>query len=169
MDCETKMNINGRDTNGRVRSKDPNVTASFAELAHDVIELGELQAQLLATDIKCSSRKARTSMILAVIGICVLLGSVPVALVTVAAIFVEQLGWSQTAALGVATFLGIVLSAGFLAATWLRLRTGLSAMQRSREELSRNVAWIKASLRSRPIPKSETEPTSKADISIKPR
>ena len=36
-------------SNGRVREEEPNVATSFSELAHDVIELAELQAQLLCT------------------------------------------------------------------------------------------------------------------------
>jgi hypothetical protein len=156
-------------TNGRVREKDPNVTASFAELAHDVIELAELQAKLLALDIQCTGRKTRTSLLLSLLAVCVLLGSIPVALFAIARVFVEQLGWSEAGGFAVAALIGLVLSAILLGVAWQRFRTGLNAMQRSREELSRNIAWIKLSLRSQPAAISESERPSKVEFPNNPR
>src|SRR3954447_24936492 len=131
MDGETKMN-----TNGRVRDEEPNVATSFSGLAHDVIELGELQAQLFVHDVKSTTQKTRTSLLLGVIGTCVLLGSVPVLLFALAELFVEQFGWTRSAGFAVAAVVGIVASAGILAAAWNRLSVGLNSMQRSRDELS---------------------------------
>jgi hypothetical protein len=150
MDCETKMN-----TNGRVRDDEPNVATSFAGLAHDVIELSELQAQLLVHDVKNTAQKTRTSLILGVIGVCVLLGSVPVLLVTIGELIVELSGWSRSAGMAIATLIGIIVSGLLLAAAWNRLSVGLSSMQRSRDEFNRNIKWIKTSLRSQPAPASE--------------
>lgn len=156
-------------TNGRVREQEPNVAASFSELTHDAIELAELQAQLFALDIKSTTQKTRTSLILSVVGICMLLGSIPVALMTIGELFIQQFGWSPAAGYAAATFVGIALSAGFLAAGWFRFQSGLSAMQRSRDELRRNIAWIKSSLRSQPAAKSNPERSTKADIPPNPR
>src|SRR3954464_129283 len=99
---ETEMN-----TNGRFRDKQPDVATSFSELTHDVIELAELQAQLFALDIKSTTQKTRISLILAIVGVCFLLGSIPVALIAVAQIFIEQLEWSRAAAFAVATIVGV--------------------------------------------------------------
>src|SRR4051812_4411783 len=90
-------------TNGRVREKEPNVAASFSELTHDVIELAELQTQLFTLDIKNTTQKTRTSLVLAIVGSCFLLGSIPVALIAIAQVFIEQLEWSRAAAFAVAT------------------------------------------------------------------
>lgn len=139
-------------TNGRVRDKEPNVAASFSELTHDVIELAELQTQLFALDIKSTTQKTRTSLMLAVLGICLLLGSIPVALYALAELLVEQAAWSHAAGFGLATLIGLGLSGGILAAGYIRLTKGLGALQRSREELSRNIAWIKSTLRSQRQP-----------------
>jgi hypothetical protein len=161
---ETKMN-----TNGRVRSKDPKVMTSFADLAHDVIELAELQSKLFTLDVKSSAQKTRTSLLLAAAGACVLLGSIPVALFALAEVFVEQLGWSEAGGFAVATLIGLVISGGLLAAGWMRFKSGLNTMHRSREELSRNIAWIKASLRSPPAASSESEPVVKPTIRPTPK
>jgi len=152
-------------TNGRVRDEEPNVATSFSGLAHDVIELGELQAQLLVHDVKSTGQKTRTSLILAVVGACVLLGSVPVVLFALAELFVEQFGWTESAGFAVSALIGIAVSAGILAAAWNRLSAGLSSMQRSRDEFSRNIAWIKSSLRSQP----NKSRTTKADVPPNPR
>lgn len=164
MDCETKMN-----TNGRVREEEPNVATSFSGLAHDVIELSELQAQLLVHDVKSTTRKTRTSLILGVVGACVLLGSVPVLLIALGELIAEQTGWPRSGGLAIAAVVGIGISAGILAAARNRLNVGLSSLQRSREELNRNIAWIKSSLRSQSSPKSALKRTSKAGAPPYPR
>jgi hypothetical protein len=136
-------------TNGKSRTETPNVATSFAGLTHDVIELAELQAQLLALDVKTTSQKSRTSLILAIVGVCLLLGTIPIALVAVAELLIQQFGWSRVAGFASAGLLGAVLSAGILGAAWARFRTGIATMQRSREEFSRNIAWVKSSLRNK--------------------
>ncbi|HEX3598876.1 MAG TPA: phage holin family protein [Lacipirellulaceae bacterium] len=136
-------------TNGRARSEEPSVATSFSELTHDVIELAELQAQLFSLDLKESSQSTRTSLLFAVVSVCLLLGTVPAALIALAETLVREFGWSAPAGFGVATLTGLLVSAGFGAAAWSRFRAGVVTMRRSRDELSRNVAWIKASLRNR--------------------
>jgi uncharacterized membrane protein YqjE len=135
--------------NGRHQVQTAGVADSVSGLAHDVVELGELQAQLLMSELKKSSQKTRTCLILAVIGICLLLASVPVALLALAEVLVEQLDWSRSAALGVATLVGLLLSAAFAGAAYAILRSGLFSLQRSRAEFNQNIAWIKSTLRNR--------------------
>jgi hypothetical protein len=145
MDCETKMN-----TNGRIRDEEPNVATSFSELAHDVIELTELQAQLFVHDVKSTGQKTRTSLILSVVGACVLLGAVPVLLMALGEFITERTGWPQSAGLAIAAVIAIVASAVLMAVARNRLTAGLNSLQQSRDEFSRNIDWIKASLRSQP-------------------
>jgi hypothetical protein len=141
---ETEMN-----TNGRARVTQPDVATSFSELAHDVIELGELQAQLFAIDVKSTVKKTGSSVLLSVVGLCVLLGTVPVILFALGYLIHELLDWPVSAGLGIAAVIGIVISAGILLLAWNRLSAGLNSMQRSSEELRRNIAWIKSTLKSR--------------------
>jgi uncharacterized membrane protein YqjE len=144
MDGETKMN-----GNGRLRTKMPDVAGSFSELTHDVIELTELQGKLFMLDLKKSSQRTRTVLILAIVGVCFLLGTIPVALMALAHLLMEQLGWTQAAALGVATLVGVGLAAIVLVAAWAIVKSGLISLHRSREELSRNIEWLKSTLRDR--------------------
>lgn len=156
-------------TNGRVRDEEPNVATSFSGLAHDVIELGELQAQLFVHDVKSTTQKTRTSLLLAVVGVCVLLGAVPVLLMAIGQFLAEQAECPQSAGLAIAAVIGIVVSATLLALAWSRLSEGLNSMQRSRDEFSRNIAWIKSSLRSRPTTKQDVKRTSEAGVPPNPR
>jgi uncharacterized membrane protein YqjE len=135
--------------NGRHRTQMPDVAGSVSGLTHDVIELAELQARLLSLDLKRSSQKTRTCLILAVIGVCLLLASIPVALLALAELLVEQLDWSRSAALGVATLAGLLLSAIFAGVAYSIVRSGLVSLDRSRDEFNRNVAWIKSTLKNR--------------------
>jgi len=136
-------------TNGRLRPNEPGVTTSFAGLTHDVIELAELQAQLFAVDVKHTTTNVKTSLAMAIVGLCVLLSSLPVALIALAELLVEKLEWTKAAGYGAATLIGLLASVAILGAAYAQFRDGFSALQRSREELNRNVAWIKSSLRNR--------------------
>lgn len=136
-------------TNGRPQTDKPNVADSLGGLTHDVIELAELQAQLFALDVKESTQSTRTALVLAIVGVCVLLGSIPVVLIALAELLVQQLNWSAAVSYGVATLVGIVISVVLLLTAWARFRSGIVTMKRSREELSRNVTWVKSSLRRR--------------------
>ena len=138
---QTKVNPNGHATD------QPNVAASFSGLAHDAIELAELQAQLLKLDAQAAARDGGRSIALGVLAVCLLLGCVPVALLSLAEGFAAQYGWTRAAALGAAAAIGLAISALAGAAAWYRVRTAFASLQRSRDELNRNIAWIKSNLK----------------------
>jgi len=94
---------------------------------------------------------------------------VPVLLFALAELFVEQFGWTQSAGFAVAALVGIAASGGILAAAWNRLSVGLSSMQRSRDELNRNISWIKSSLRSHASTKPDSNRSYGADVPPNPR
>jgi hypothetical protein len=135
--------------NGRYYGKTPNVAASVSDLTHDVIELSELQAQLLALDAKQSVATLKSCIILAVVGAAMLLGTIPVALLAIAAVFVERLEWPLDASIAVATGIGLLLAAIVLGAAYGYVKSGLVSFNRSREELQRNIAWLKSTLKTR--------------------
>jgi hypothetical protein len=143
MDGETTMN-----GNGKAQTKMPDVAASVSDLTHDVIELSELQAKLLILDVKQTSQNARTCLILGAAGACLLLGTVPVALIFLGELL-DGLGMSRVAGFGVATLVGIALVATLFGLAWWHVKSGMVSLQRSRDELNRNIAWIKSTLRSR--------------------
>jgi len=135
--------------NGRHNGKIPNVAASVSDLTHDVIELSELQVQLVTLDAKHSMQKARACLVMAVIGAAMLLGTIPVALLTIAALLVETLEWSYAASAGVATLVGLLITAIVMGVAYGYVKNGLVSFDRSTEELRRNIAWLKSTLRTR--------------------
>lgn len=135
-------------TNGH-HSPAQKVATSFSDLTRDVIELSELQAQLFVRDVKKSSQKTQTCLVFAVVGLCFLLGTIPVALSALAELFVSQFEWTRQASFGVATLIGLVLAAAFAGAAYSMMKEGLLSLQRSRDELNRNIAWLKSTLSSR--------------------
>lgn len=139
-----QANVN---TNGKAKRAAPNVAQSFSGLAHDAIELAELQARLLKLDAQAAVRNGGTSLALAVLGACLLLGCMPVALVALGELLVEQLEWSRAGAYAAAAAIGLAFSAGAGFAAWQRIRSAASSLRRSREELNYNIAWIKSNLK----------------------
>ena len=134
-------------TNGRSKPSAAKVAESFTGLAHDAIELAELQARLLKLDAQAAVRNGGTSVALAVLGVCLLLGCVPVALIALAELFVAQFDWPRAGAFAASAAIGLAFSAGAAYAAWIRVQTALTALQRSRDELNRNIAWIKSNLK----------------------
>lgn len=134
-------------SNGHAKSAGPNVASSFSGLAHDAIELAELQAQLLRLDTQAAARNGGRSIGLLVLAACLLLGCVPVALAALGEVFIAQWGWSRAGAYAAAAGVGALLSAGAGVAAWRRVQSALASLQRSRDELGRNIAWLKSNLK----------------------
>jgi len=147
--------------NGRHDGKVPNVAASVSDLTHDVIELTELQVQLVALDVKQSVGKARMLLVLTVVGVCVVLGTIPVALIALAALLMHFLAWSAAAATCVAALVGLIVAGAILGTAYSYIKKGLFSMDRSREELRRNIAWLKSTLRTRGHAPPTHAPTEK--------
>ena len=123
------------------------VIGNLAELAGDVSTLAELQMQLALTDLKVGLGRALLPVIILAVGAVLLLGAVPVALIGASELLADGLdlahrGWAYLIVAGVA----MVLAALFALIAWPRLSGSLESLAPTREELSRNVAWVKTVL-----------------------
>ena len=133
-------------TNGRTRVEEPSVAASISGMAHNAIELAELQAQLFACDIKSSGQRARSSLLLCIVGVSLLLSAFPVLLIALAVLLNTQLDWPPAAGYAVAALVGLLVSGAILAFAYAQFKQGIVTLDRSREELSNNIAWLKTQL-----------------------
>jgi hypothetical protein len=124
----------------------------MAALAHDVTSIAELQAKLMAQDIKEGSRLFRRSVICAVLGGTLLLACLPVGLIGIAEVLVATAGWTEWTAYLVTSGAGILISGVFLWLCWSAIRQSAGTMRRSNEELARNVQWLKQALRREQLP-----------------
>jgi hypothetical protein len=131
------------------------VVGSLAEFGNDIATLAELQAQLALLDLKESTTRATVPLSLVAFGVAVILASLPVALLgvahLVAAALAIKLGWALLLSAGGAVALG----AGIATVAAAQLRRSFESFRRSRDEFSRNLAWIRTVLRysGRAVPK----------------
>jgi uncharacterized membrane protein YqjE len=134
--------------NGAPTGHEPTITKSFSRLAHDVIELSELQARLLTLDAQALSRSLLLSLCLAAVAILLSVGAIPIALLALAEVLISNYSWPREAALATTAVFAIATSCMLLAIIWRSLSRGVATFERSRDELKRNLAWIKSALRS---------------------
>jgi hypothetical protein len=111
-----------------------------------VATLAELQAKLAALDFKESAERALVPLVVAIGGAVVALGGVPVLLAGVAVLLASalsvSLGWMLVLISGLA-----IMTAGAIAAiAGNRLIHAFDSFRRSREELIRNLNWIRTVL-----------------------
>jgi len=133
---------------------------SFSSLAHDALELAELQTQLLKMDAKATSKRIQLTAILVAVGLVVLLASLPVALITVAETIVVQSSLGTPVAYAITTLSALVLSAALIGTGYWRLKSGVTTFERSSHEFRKNLDWIKSSLKKSDGAKPpSTEPT----------
>jgi hypothetical protein len=117
-----------------------------AEFVDDLASLAELQAKLVVLDCKDAARRSAIPIVLTVVGLAVLVASVPVALLgtgwlLAAALNIHQ-GWAMLLTAGAAMVLG-----GLVAAVGgRRLIHGLDSFRRSHKQLILNLAWVRAVL-----------------------
>jgi hypothetical protein len=141
LDHQKKMN-----TNGRTSSDEPGVAASLSGMTRDAIELAELQVQLFGHDIRASGERARMSLIYSVVGVCLLLSAFPVLLMALAVLLNTLMEWPPAAGYFMAGGVGLAASAAVIGVAYAQFKRGILAIDRSREELSRNIAWLKTQL-----------------------
>ncbi len=132
--------------NGSPKSPARAVARSMGELVHDAVTLADLQLRLFKIEIESWSRDLIASVTWLLVALCVAVGCIPVLLLSLANVFVEYGGLSQSLSLFTAALVGLTVSA-IAAAIGLRiLRNNGNALERSQEEFNRNLKWFKQML-----------------------
>jgi hypothetical protein len=122
---------------------------NMADVLHDVVTIVELQWRLLIANGRSTMKRALGSAAMAAVGFAILLGCAPVAMLVESALLVERFGWKPSSALATSLATGLLASIVVIGAAWARLRSTLSQLEPSRDELAQNVKWIKHVLRRR--------------------
>lgn len=138
------------DNGRRVRINSPvteGVFGNLAELGGDIASLAELQVQLAVADVKESIGRAIVPAVLLGAGLVLLLAAVPVALIGVAMLLSDALGFTHPG------WAYLLVAGGVVVLTVLFVLIGLPmflhafrSFVRSKDELARNVAWVKTVL-----------------------
>jgi hypothetical protein len=122
------------------------VVGGITGFGSDIATLAELQAQLALTDLKESLQSASLPLALIVAGVICVVGALPVVLLGVAGLLAAALkissAWAtlMTGSVVLATALVVV------AVSASKIGPSFSCFRRSREELARNLAWIRTVL-----------------------
>ena len=127
----------------RFRGRRENVLESLSDLGGDVASLVELQAKLTAIDLKETIDKATYPTVTLAVAAVVLIGAIPVMFIGLAFVLAIALSISQGASLLIVgvTFALIGGVIGWIA--MMKVLQSLQSFRRSREELIRNIAWVR--------------------------
>lgn len=138
MPSQTKMN-------GRSVAQSPaaGVGRNLAGLNHDLITLGELQAQLLAVDLRDAGSASLLPVILLTLALLIALGTMPVVLLGIGWVLVNVAGLGEGAAFLVVSAVALGTVAALSWWSWRELSAAVGILKRSQQELKENVRWIK--------------------------
>jgi hypothetical protein len=133
------------------------VAKGMGELAHDIVSLAELQLELFRIDCREGLKRMLVPVALLLVAGIVAAGTVPIALILVAEFLVQAAGLSRAAAFAIAALGGFIVAVAMGIVGWSCIRRVVRVFTRSREELTRNMTWIKHALK-RPAPVEPQQP-----------
>ncbi|XZE46508.1 phage holin family protein [Pirellulaceae bacterium SH467] len=117
---------------------------SSAQLAGDLLEMGELHWELARQDSKEACRRAIAPMALIALGMAGSIAGLPLLGMAVASVLMEQADWSPWAAYLVSGSGMMLLSIVLAGLGGWGLSRSLRTFSRSTHELSKNLAWLKS-------------------------
>lgn len=123
-----------------------NVGGNVANLASELLTLTELQAKLALIDLKESTAKALIPALLAIGGICLFLGTVPVLLLGISGALAESGALSPVAAMLLTSLVAAALAGACAWFGYVKVKDSLGVLNRSREEFEANLRWIKKAI-----------------------
>ena len=133
--------------NGHSEQPATTMTKSVGGFAHDITTLAELQVKLFFADLKEALQHLTWPLVMMLVGAVLAFASLPVVLMGIAYTLIQRAGLAVDVA-----FLITAAGATFIAAAtclfgWSKMRRSFSSLERSRDELARNVSWIKSALK----------------------
>ena len=138
------------------------VAKGMGELTHDIMSLAELQFELFRIDCREGIKRLLIPVALLLFAGIVAVGTVPIMLILIAEILTQAAGLSRAAAFSIAAMCGFVLAVIMGVAGWSYMRGVVHVFERSREELTNNMIWIKHALK-RSVPIDSQQPGQPQD------
>jgi uncharacterized membrane protein YqjE len=131
---------------GRTNGTGTGVVGSIAEFGNDVATLAELQAKLAALDLQECSRRAAAPLAAVAVGLGVMLAALTVALLGVADLLARALGIAEGWTMLMTAAAALLVAGLVLFLSVQGLTRSLEPLRRSREELVRNLSWVRTVL-----------------------
>ena len=129
--------------NGSPETAPKALARDVGEFAHDVLTLAELQAQLLVADLRAYSQRVLVPGLILLGGVALALACFPIALAALALLVTQIFETSYAAGFLIAAMVGTAFSALLCVTGWFQARKQMAVLQRSQQELVRNLRWIK--------------------------
>jgi hypothetical protein len=127
------------------------VAKGMGELMHDIVSLAELQFELFRIDCRDGLKRMLIPVALLLSAGIGAAGAVPVALIFMAEFLAQVAGLSRAASFSIAALSGFIVAVAMGVVGWFSIRGVVRVFARSRDELTRNMTWIKQALK-RPAP-----------------
>ena len=115
-------------------------------LLADLTELGELQVRLFSADLRATRQRATGPILYTAIGMAIVLGSMPVLLLSAAEALVGKFGWQSWAAHLVSGGVAVLCGLLALAIAYRKFTTVTEPIERSTSELAKTFAALKQML-----------------------
>ncbi|TVQ01765.1 MAG: phage holin family protein [Planctomycetaceae bacterium] len=131
------------DRNGVTPNESQGLAQDVGSFASDVFTLTELQSQLVAADTREFARRASVPTLALLGGLALGLACTPMALATAALGLVHFLEFSHFTAFLIVVVAGATCGLLMCVVGWKLLRQRAAVLQRSRDELIRNLRWVK--------------------------
>jgi len=120
--------------------------SGVAEFSENLLTLGELQTRLAALELRQNVEATKIGGAVILTGAALALASLPVILIGIAELLASGLDWSRGVALLVVSVAALLLGGTGIAVAVLGLRRSAVGFPVSREELARNLNWIRTVL-----------------------
>lgn len=140
---------NGRQPN-ELKTARRSMTRNLGHVAHDLMTLGELQLELLKSDVRESMHRIVPASVMMIAGAVLAVGTVPVILISLGHAIALWSGLTLAASFAISAVLGLIVAAVVAYAGYRSISRALTTFERSKRELIRNVQWLKETLKRQP-------------------
>jgi hypothetical protein len=140
------MNRGGFGNGVRMTTSPVGLVSNIAEFGNDFATLAELQGQLAVQDARECASRAATPVIAIAVSALLMLAAMPVLLLAAADLISTSAGLSIGLSRLIVAGGSIVIAAVVGSVALGHARRSLESFRRSREELVRNVSWIRTVL-----------------------
>lgn len=124
----------------------------MSQLAHDVVDLAELQTSLIQIELHGWWKKLLMPAAILVASLVIGLSCMPILILSAAYALQLSTSWSLALCLCIAGLGAAVLAVIVGLVGWSKLKAAQSPLSESRKEFSRNIRWIKSVLQHRAGP-----------------
>ncbi|GAC1466421.1 MAG: hypothetical protein NVSMB9_06950 [Isosphaeraceae bacterium] len=122
------------------------VVSGIADLGNDIATLVELQAKLAALDLRASSERLLWPVVVVVAAVLLAVSSIPVILLGIADLLSRALNINPGWGMLLTAVASLIVAAILITLFYKRIVQSFEPLRRSREEMTRNLAWIRTVL-----------------------